>query len=186
MKTRIFNFVFPVLALLAMSSCREKEWTYDNKVFISGDKVTSTILKPSVKSLEAELVAAVARPVDQTVNVTFVADASLIEAYNASYFDHAVMLPEANWTMSSNSTRIQEGTIESSPLALSFHDLDQLPCLSASLPPEWMSLHLPVQYIMCSEAVPSSMSWRISRNPIILNSRHSEAERALALTRSGH
>ena len=127
MKTRIFNFVFPVLALLAMSSCREKEWTYDNKVFISGDKVTSTILKPSVKSLEAELVAAVARPVDQTVNVTFVADASLIEAYNASYFDHAVMLPEANWTMSSNSTRIQEGTIESSPLALSFHDLDQLP-----------------------------------------------------------
>ena len=160
MKTRIFNFVFPALALLAMTSCREKEWTYDNKVFISGDKVTSTILKPSVKSLEAELVAAVARPVDQTVNVTFVADASLIEAYNASYFDHAVMLPEANWTMSSNSTRIQQGTIESAPLALSFHDLDQLP--------------------------PSSMSWRISRNPIILNSRHSEAERALALTRSGH
>ena len=127
MKTRIFNFVFPALALLAMTSCREKEWTYDNKVFISGDKVTSTILKPSVKSLEAELVAAVARPVDQTVNVTFVADASLIEAYNASYFDHAVMLPEANWTMSSNSTRIQQGTIESAPLALSFHDLDQLP-----------------------------------------------------------
>ena len=127
MKTRILNFVFPALALLAMTSCREKEWTYDNKVFISGDKVTSTILKPSVKSLEAELVAAVARPVDQTVNVTFVADASLIEAYNASCFDHAVMLPEANWTMSSNSTRIQQGTIESAPLALSFHDLDQLP-----------------------------------------------------------
>lgn len=127
MNTNIFKLSFLVLAVLSASSCREKEWTYDNKVFISGDKVTSTILKPSVKSLEAELVAAVARPVDRTVDVTFSADASLIEAYNASCFDHAVMLPEANWTMSSNSTRIQQGTIESAPLALSFHDLDQLP-----------------------------------------------------------
>lgn len=125
MKHIILKLAVIALAVSA-AACQEKEWTYDTKVFISGDKVTNTLLKPSVKSLEVSLVASLPRPAERTINVSFAADASLVEAYNASYLDDAIMLPSEYWTLSSNSTRIQEGTVQSSPLELDFVSLDKL------------------------------------------------------------
>lgn len=126
MKSKILKTLFLALATVAASSCQEKEWTYVNKVFISGDQVTSTVLKPSLTSLDFSIAASVARPVDKTVEVTFASEPSLVEAYNAIYHDDAVLLPAENWSMPSAVTRIAEGTVESAPVDLHFSGLGGL------------------------------------------------------------
>lgn len=126
MKSNILKTLFLALAAVAASSCQEREWTYDNKVFISGDQVTSTVLKPSLTSLDFSITASVARPVDKTVEVTFASDPSLVEVYNAIYHDDAILLPDANWSMASAASRIAEGTVESSPVDLHFSGLGDL------------------------------------------------------------
>lgn len=127
MKPNLIKIVFLAMAVAGASACQENEWTYENKIFISGDKVTNTLLKQSVKSLECSLSAAVARPVDKTVEVEFAVDPNAVEIYNGSYYDDAVLLPEANWAMPSAKVTIAEGTVSSDPLILEFSGLDELP-----------------------------------------------------------
>lgn len=126
MKTHISGITALVLSLAAAAGCQQKEWTYENQMFISGSRVTNTILKSSVQTAEMQVVAAVAKPVESTVHVAFVADASLVDTYNLAYYDNAVALPEENYTIASNSASIDAGMTESMPVHIEFTGLDKL------------------------------------------------------------
>ena len=114
------------MALMFAAGCQEREWTYDNKLFISGEQVTSTVLKASTTSSEEILTVSLARPEDRDLDITYSVEPSLVEIYNKAYYDEAVILPEANYSFSSMQTRLFHGTVESEPVTITFTGLDQL------------------------------------------------------------
>ena len=114
------------MVLMFAAGCQEREWTYDNKLFISGEQVTSTVLKASTTSSEEILTVSLARPEDRDLDITYSVEPSLVEIYNKAYYDEAVILPEANYSFSSMQTRLFHGTVESEPVTITFTGLDQL------------------------------------------------------------
>lgn len=127
MNTNILKLSAAVIALMLAAGCQEREWTYDNKLFISGEHVTSTLLKASVSSSEEILTVSLARPEDRDLDITYSVEPSLVDTYNKAYYDEAVILPEANYSFSSMQTRLYHGTVESEPVTITFTGLDQLP-----------------------------------------------------------
>ena len=126
MKTDILKITSAVLAMSAMLSCQHKEWTYDNKLFITGNRAIYTTTNIKVTSVEKTLVASMAKPAEKQITIKYAVDESLVPVYNKAYYDNAVILPESNWSFSGYETAISEGTIESAPVTISFKDLDLL------------------------------------------------------------
>lgn len=127
MKTR-FSYILSGLAVLLLSGCQEKEWTYENKLFLSGDSmVSNTVLKSSLSSLEKTVVSAVARPEEKDITITYSSDESLVETYSAIYKEDAVIMPAENYTISAMSAKLPAGNVESEPVTISFSRLNELP-----------------------------------------------------------
>ena len=73
-KVTILKISSAILAVLAMASCQQKEWTYENKLYISGDKVIKTITNIKVNAVDQDIVASVPKPAESRIDITFAAD----------------------------------------------------------------------------------------------------------------
>ena len=110
-----------------MASCQQKEWTYENKLYISGDKVIKTITNIKVNAVDQDIVASVPKPAESRIDITFAADESLVSTYNEAYYDNAIALPAENYTIPEPSAFIAEGAVASTPVTVSCFGLDLLP-----------------------------------------------------------
>ena len=126
-KATILKISSAILAVLAMASCQQKEWTYENKLYISGDKVIKTITNIKVNAVDQDIVASVPKPAESRIDITFAADESLVSTYNEAYYDNAIALPAENYTISEPSAFIAEGAVASTPVTVSCFGLDLLP-----------------------------------------------------------
>ena len=91
MNTNILKLSAAAMALMLAAGCQEREWTYDNKLFISGEQVTSTVLKASTTSSEEILTVSLARPEDRDLDITYSVEPSLVEIYNKAYYDEQIV-----------------------------------------------------------------------------------------------
>lgn len=127
MKTTILKISSAILAVLAMASCQQKEWTYENKLYISGDKVIKTITNIKVNAVDQDIVASVPKPAESRIDITFAADESLVSTYNEAYYDNAIVLPAENYTIAEPNTFIAEDAVSAAPVTVNCFGLDALP-----------------------------------------------------------
>lgn len=128
---RIFmTLAFAAAALLAGGCANEdlNEHHFDNRLYLDGEStITTLLLKKDVPSYTVQLMAAMALPESQAVEVEFAADPSLVDHYNLAYGAEAVALPAENYTLSATESVIGAGSVASVPVELSFTGLDLLP-----------------------------------------------------------
>ncbi|MDO5663728.1 MAG: DUF1735 and LamG domain-containing protein [Bacteroidia bacterium] len=123
-KLNIFLLVMSISLLL---SCDKDNETYDNKVFLkTSSKVNELILKGSTPELTRNIQAAIAKPEQQEVKITYKPDFTLVDNYNKAYSDKAVALPAPNFELAKTEASIPAGNVTSDETLLKFKDLSKL------------------------------------------------------------
>jgi hypothetical protein len=122
------QYILSMALLLAgaLSSCQDDMETFDNKVFDNASEKTSTILLQGEDEATGTAQAAIAMPLDYDLSVTYKADASLVDAYNAIYADNAIALPAANYRIDEPTVVISRGGVTSNDLEVAFVNLTSL------------------------------------------------------------
>ena len=91
---KLKNLYLVSIALLAgmFAACSDDTENFDNRVYISTSVKASTVLLKT-ETAEGQFQLALAKPEEKDINVSLKADMSLVEMYNAVYYDKAQSLP---------------------------------------------------------------------------------------------
>lgn len=108
------------------NSCRDDDGSFDNKLYNTTAKMSTTFLKPDVSEVEQIITVSIAQPVSYDITVNYKADASLVDTYNQLYADSASILPKEFFTMENPSVVITAGSVKSPDLVVKFMNLGQL------------------------------------------------------------
>lgn len=111
----------------AFVSCQEDMETFDNKAFVfDTNKVNTLLLKSNVDAEEKILHAAIAKPVGNEIRLTYRGDASLVDQYNAAYYDQALALPAECYEIPDPIAVIGAGSVKSTEVKVLFKNLKSL------------------------------------------------------------
>ena len=125
---RIGIFIFA--AALALAGCSNQDGSFDNKMFINADSYRSEVrvaTDEGVKTLTRRLSVAVAKPLDNDIDVTVVKSPELLDTYRMAWYDEtAELLPDANCNLEGLSTVLRKGDVTSKDIELTFTGLDKL------------------------------------------------------------
>lgn len=126
MKRYQLYFVSVLCAIATLNSCQDGE-SFDNKAYInSNNPVGVLLIKSSVSQESRTIQAALAKPAQEEITLTYRVDPSLVSRYNAAYYDQAVMLPEAHYELPEPQAKITAGSVRSTDVIVHFKALNQL------------------------------------------------------------
>ncbi|MGJ1421932.1 DUF1735 and LamG domain-containing protein [Sphingobacterium spiritivorum] len=126
MKSLYIYIQIMLLSVLAFSIGCKNEEIFSNNVFNAVPKVENLLIKSTLISDERKLQASIARPETRDVNITYDVDASLVEKYNAAYYDKAIMLPKENYRLPQASALIPAGSVKSNDVTIYFDKINEL------------------------------------------------------------
>lgn len=128
-----FNmFILAAVAVVLLAGCKNDDVSrthYDNKLYISTTSsfTEELLLKNNVSVDSREIVARIAKPERQPIEVVFAPAPELLETYRNAYYDYAaLLLPSEHYAIDEPRTTIKEGTVASAPVAVRFIDLNLL------------------------------------------------------------
>lgn len=121
---KLKNLYLVSIALLAgvFAACSDDTENYDNRVYISTSVKASTVLLKT-ETAEGQFQLALAKPEEKDINVSLKADMSLVEMYNAAYYDEAQGLPAEYYSLENTELVIPAGTVTSEAVMVKFKDL---------------------------------------------------------------
>jgi hypothetical protein len=124
---RINLYLLPaLLTVILFSGCRQDDGSYDNKVYNITDKVGTLLIKGSIVNDERTIQAALAKPAEQDVVITYKVDPSLLSVYNAAYNEHAVILPAEHYEIPEPKVTITAGSVRSTEVVVYFKNINEL------------------------------------------------------------
>lgn len=126
MKKRALYLPF-MLATFLLGSCQKSDETFDNMLYIDASSMTEeTVLKGTPTSMTKTLNMAVAHPAEQDINITYVADPSLVKTFNKAYGKTAVALPDYCYELPEPNAVINKGGVKSQETPVNFKNLKYL------------------------------------------------------------
>lgn len=126
MKQNILYLISIALLATAFTGCSDSDESFDNKIYIAASAMTKNILMQSEDTDEASFQVSMPKTENRDVTFTISAESSLVSTYNEAYYDNAIMLPEANYSISETQVTINAGTVSSSPITVYFTGLTEL------------------------------------------------------------
>lgn len=126
---KIQILLFAIAALSFMPGCNEEanNETFDNKIYLNTSKREDLIrVKPTTVSETRVLETRIAKPAQQRISIRFQVDESLLARYNATHEQQAELLPEGYYSFDSMESEIEAGTVTSSPVEITFSDVNRL------------------------------------------------------------
>lgn len=122
------KILYPVLFLvILLVSCNDSDKSFDNNVYIdSFSKVGEVLLKAGMSEAEMTIQAAIAKPEDNDISITYKADMSLVDKYNKAYYDKAIALPSDNFELNTTKVNIKAGNVKANSVKVSLKNLDVL------------------------------------------------------------
>lgn len=117
--------VMAAMAAAVICSCGNDTGSeiFENMVFIDGYESSRLLYVSTEDTYTETVVAAVPRPAEKAVGVRYAVDESLVTKYNTDHGTQAVILPQENWSMSSETVTINEGEVKSDACELRFTDV---------------------------------------------------------------
>jgi|SRR3712207_4566864 len=100
--------------------------TYDNKAFVTTEKVNTILVKGSTETAEGVIKTAIAKPEQQDVTVTYAVNLSGVKQYNEEYGADAVALPTELYTLENPTSTIAAGALQGSDVLVHFQGLNNL------------------------------------------------------------
>lgn len=121
---KLKNLYLVSIALLAgmFAACSDDTENFDNRVYISTSVKASTVLLKT-ETAEGQFQLALAKPEEKDINVSLKADMSLVEMYNAVYYDKAQSLPTEYYSLENTELVIPAGTVTSEAVMVKFKNL---------------------------------------------------------------
>lgn len=121
---KLKNLYLVSIALLAgmFAACSDDTENFDNRVYISTSVKASTVLLKT-ETAEGQFQLALAKPEEKDINVSLKADVSLVEMYNAAYYDKAQGLPAEYYSLENTELVIPAGTVTSEAVMVKFKNL---------------------------------------------------------------
>ena len=125
-RTGIFIFA----AALALVGCSKQDGSFENKMFIKADSYRSEVrvaTDEGVKTLKRSLSVAIAKPLENDIDVKVVKSPELLETYRKAWYEPtAELLPDENCNLEGLSTVLRGGDVASKDIELTFTGLDKL------------------------------------------------------------
>lgn len=122
----LFSSLLATSCLLAVcTSCEDME-NYDNKAFTSSAKVGTILLKGTNETEDMVIQTAIAKPEQQDIKVTYKADSTLVDMYNLTYGENAILVPKQFYSIADNVSTIAAGTVKGNDIKVHFKDLSGL------------------------------------------------------------
>lgn len=127
MKRYKLYLVSALFVSIAFTGCQDDKESFDNKAYIHADsKVGSVLLKANVTNDSRTIQAAIAQPEMQDITLTYRAAPTLVDTYNAAFYDNAIALPAANYELPEPEALIKAGSVRSTEVTVYFKDLNLL------------------------------------------------------------
>lgn len=131
MKLNKINIAAIMLAATALVGCANEDVSevhYDNKLYISTSSFTDELLiKATTTNASREITLRTAQPVDQEVTASVIAAPELLDTYRASYYNpEAALLAPEHYEIVNGDTKINIGSVSSTPVTLNFLATNEL------------------------------------------------------------
>lgn len=127
MKHYQLYLVAAILTATAFTGCTNDSESFENKAYIqASSKVGTVLMKSNAPNDSRTIQTAIAQPVAQEITITYRIDPSLVNTYNAAYYDNAIALPEANCELPEPQAHIIVGSVRSTEVTVYFKDLHLL------------------------------------------------------------
>lgn len=123
MKVKKIYLLFIALLTGMFAACNDDAENFDNQVYVDASVRTSTVLLKTASEMESSFRVAMARPEGQDIVLTMKADPSLVDVYNAAYYDNAEALPTAYYSLENTNVAITAGGIVSDDIVVKFTNL---------------------------------------------------------------
>ncbi len=128
MKNRYIAWIGCATILAGCSYDNPDEFSFGDKVYINAvSKTTRITLKNSLATTEKIIEAGVPTPAAQDIKLQFAVDQSLVNTYNETYHDTAIILPETNYQLQTADAVILKGTTRSTQVVVTFLQINTLP-----------------------------------------------------------
>lgn len=119
-----------IFAALAFTGCKNddpNDNSFDNKLYLDSEAKTSEMLiMGSVAGYSQTISAAVAKPAETDIKITYKADPSLVATYNKAYYAEAVVLPTENYLFEEVTAEIKAGSVKSTAVDIEFVNINTL------------------------------------------------------------
>lgn len=123
----VFLALCAAICLSGLTSCGNEDMeTYDNKGFITSEPVGSILLKGTNDTETKIIETKIAKPETEDISVSYQADMSLVNQYNAIYGDTAIALPLDNYEIPDNKSTIVAGALQGNNVEIHFKNLSVL------------------------------------------------------------
>lgn len=123
----VFLALCAAICLSGLTSCGNEDMeTYDNKGFITSEPVGSILLKGTNDTETKIIETKIAKPETEHISVSYQADMSLVNQYNAIYGDTAIALPSDNYEIPDNKSTIMAGALQGNNVEIHFKNLSVL------------------------------------------------------------
>jgi len=130
MKHRINKLIllFTTCGILGVfTSCEDKGIKdYDNKAFTTSAKVGSILLMGTNETEERTIETSIAKPEYSDVIVKYKVDATLVDRYNMTYEDEAIIVPSDYYEIPDPVSTISAGTVKGTSIAINFKNLSEM------------------------------------------------------------
>lgn len=124
-KKHFYSLGFMVVLLTLFVSCKNEE-TFENKVYISTGKLERIINKPSVATAQFDIRVAMANLEPAPIEVNLGVDPSKLDIYAKVYNEKVEILPSEFYAISDNKALISQGSVESTPITVTFDKINTL------------------------------------------------------------
>lgn len=121
----LVSILFSAIGII--TGCQNDTEAFDNKIYHeSGIKVNTILLKGITDQVSKNISAFIAKPENKEIVITYKADPSLVDTYNAAYYEKAILLPEENYEIPQNQVKIAVGSTHSTEITVTFKELKKL------------------------------------------------------------
>ena len=110
---------------LSLSSCRNDDGTFTNKVFINSD-ITVGFLIETEDTAEAVISTRIAQPETGSVQITYRANPAKLDFFNLFYFEEARLLPATSFEIPTTTATIPAGAVIANDIVVYFKNITEL------------------------------------------------------------
>lgn len=109
-----------------VSSCRDDDGSFTNHVFNTTDKVNTIFITSDAIEDSRIIEMKIAQPVSYNVLVSYSADLTLVDKYNATYNDQATALDPSFFNIPVSTDTIIAGNVKSKGISVDFKNINKL------------------------------------------------------------
>lgn len=126
-KKILYLLGFIAMSLLSFTNCSDDDKNFSNEVYFdSRNNINQVLFREDMGDAERIMKSEIAKPETFDVTLRYEVDESKVTTYNQAYYANASLLDKKYYTLENKEDKILAGSITSSGIKITFHDMTEL------------------------------------------------------------